>query len=372
MYSIKQLALVYFLCFFLLSCDSNQETTQKVDISLVSKAEIRIPLDSLTSIPYFNTQLFQENTLVLLNSNINALQFYEFKNKGKLLKRVKLDTEGENGMGLISQFLVHTSDSIFLLNASQYRLYLINGKGDIITKYSLLNRKIGDGTAMPMVFPFHGRGMVFHKGKIYLSSRPDLNTSLLSAYQDNYSTIELDLVTKKFSYIYGFSEIYKKNLYPVNKTFHSFIYSSSLDKFIYSYQVDDNIQVTDYQNTEQYHAASPEIGTIQPLPKPILSDIENNEEGNKRASYLGLFFNPYQKTYLRTAVPASFEANGERRDVEFIFIYLDEHLKKLGEWKLPQIYVPFFIHFTKKGMHLLKLSGNENEMVYECFEVMVK
>ncbi|NJK82427.1 MAG: DUF4221 family protein, partial [Saprospiraceae bacterium] len=296
-------ALIALLTYILSACQSEQETrrSDRKDIQLISKKVIHIALDSVTPIPIVNTQLFQENQLVVLNSKLNALQFYEFKDGGKMTKRLQFEKEGAEGVGSISKFLIHSLDSIFLLNAYQYKLYLVNDKGKILEKYSLLNRKIGDNTALPDPFPFSK--MIFLKNSLYICSVPDENPNADAFYLTKNSVIRLNLKNKKFDYIYGFPEIYKKNRYPntLNHIYMGFI--PTMNKFMYSFAASENIQVTDidHQKTEEYYAGSVLFDEIKPLAKPIPDAMMNNLKGNKRARFTALFHDSYRNLIIRTA-----------------------------------------------------------------------
>ncbi|NJK82437.1 MAG: DUF4221 family protein [Saprospiraceae bacterium] len=374
MKNIFRLAYLIFLISILFACQSEQETRkgETKDVRLISKGKIHIPLDSITAVPYVNTQLFQENKLIVLNSKINALQFYEFKDGGKMTKRIKFEKEGDKGVGSITKFLVHSTDSIFLLNAYQYRLYLVNGQGDILEKYSLLNKKIGDDTAMPDPFPFSR--IILLEDYLYICSIPDDNPSTDAFYLSKNSVTRLDLKRKKYDYIYGFPEIYKKNRYPNSLSQICMDFIPTINKFIYSFAASENVQVTDinHRQTKEYYAGSILFDKIKPLTKPITDEVENNLEGNKRAKFVKLLYDPYRNFIIRTTCTSAINEDNRQQTQKASLIFLDYQFKKMGEVITKEDVFLLNIHITKEGIYIFKKPDNENEMVYELFEVSVK
>ncbi|NJK83069.1 MAG: DUF4221 family protein [Saprospiraceae bacterium] len=362
------------LIFILFACQSEQETQKAStkDVKLISKRKMHIPLDSITATPYFNTQLFQQNQLIVLNSKLNALQFYEFKDRGKMTKRLQFEKEGEYGVGSISKFLVHNLDSIFLLNAYQYKVYLVNDKGEIIEKYSLLTRKIGDNTALPDPLPFSR--MTLLGESLYICSVPDENPSTDAFYLSTNNVTKLNLRSKKFDYIYGFPEIYKTNRYPnkLNNMDLSFI--PPLNKFIHSFAASENIQVTniDHRQTKEYYAGSILFDKIKPLVKPIPDATKNNLEGNKRPSFITVLHNPYQNLIIRLANTEAINEDNRQQKQKGSLIFLDYQFNKIGEAVFEEDMFLLNMHFTEEGIYIFKKSDNENEMVYELFEVVIK
>jgi hypothetical protein len=308
----------------------------------------------------------------VLNSKINALQFYEFKDGGKMTKRIKFEKEGDKGVGSITKFLAHNLDSIFLLSAYQYRLYLVNSKGDILEKYSLLNKKIGNNTAMPDPFPFSK--MILLKDYLYICSIPDDNPSTNAFYLSKNSVTRLDLKRKKYDYIYGFPKLYKTYRYPNSLTHIDMSFIPTINKFIYSFAASENIQITDinHQKTKEYYAGSILFDKIKPLVKPIRDEMKNNLEGNKRAKFVKLLYDPYRNFIIRTTCTSAISEDNLQQTQKASLIFLNQQFSKVGEVISGEDKFLLNIHFTKEGIYILKKPEKEDEMVYECFEVVEK
>lgn len=136
--SMKNLVLFCY-CLFLFSCQFNEEKAIFKNKIKVLKS-LSISLDSLTPQQLFNPQLLHEKYLIFLNNKANSLDFYGLEEK-KITKRIKLQTQGENSVGNIRQFLYHNSDSIFVVNSYQYQVFLIDESGKVKKNIHLLVKK---------------------------------------------------------------------------------------------------------------------------------------------------------------------------------------------------------------------------------------
>ncbi|NJL12058.1 MAG: DUF4221 family protein [Microscillaceae bacterium] len=355
------------LVLVLIYCQYNPDEDE-TPLTIEPISTLSIPLDSLTPIPTTRTQLLDSQQLVLLNPKLNALQFYEFKSRGRLLKRLVFATEGEHGVGQISKFFVHSPDSIFLLNAPQYQVYLANANAQIIRKYSLLKSKIGPNTGMPDPFPLSE--IVTHRGKLYLASLPDLHPATKEYYKGKQAFIQLDIKTGDFAYLFGYPATYQQAHFPNQFTMHSFAIIPTLDKIIHSYSADDKIQVADltHQQVEEYPANSPLFGEIAPLKSPVFDETQNNQLGNQRPRYLNIKFDLQHKILARAALTAAYDEAGHPQPTKGSLTFLNEDFKKIGAAVFEENHLLLNFHFQAGYLYiLLENQESEDEMVYQQY-----
>ena len=308
----------------------------------------------------------KNNELIILNRRVNTIQFYDFKDGGKETKRIILEKEGNNGVGNISDFLVHTQDSIFVLDAPMFKLSLVNSNGKLLFTYNLFDKRENAKNATPSPFPF--TPIVMLDNKIYISSTP-LTQALTKYYELKGCVIIVDLKTKNISHKYGFPEVYKKNIYPSMLTMFHRTYSPKHKKFVHSFMADHHIQVTDYETNMQYLANSKQLEAVEILKKEVTDPTENNKVTMQTAIFWGIYYDKFRDIFYR-----SFILNDKDNSKKTGLIILNTDFQRIGEVeKVPQENtLPIMPLFTKEGMWLLNTKGKEGFITYDLFELVKK
>ena len=331
------------------------------------KRTIIISVDNTTDNIPSNIQFIEENKqIVILNKPTNIIQFYEFKDKGKEVKKIVLQVEGPNGVGNITDFLVHTSDSIFVLDANRFKLSLVNQNANLITSFNLLSKEPNAQNTKPNPFPF--TPIVLQDNKIYIASTPFTKEST-KYYEREGCVIIVDIITKKITIKYGFPEVCKKNIYPsmLIDIFYR-TYSPKHKKFIHSFCVDNHIQVTDYETNTAYLANSKNLLLVEPLKQEILDQIESNKIANKTSKFAGIHYDNFKDVFYRSIVI-------KKPDVKdaINYVILNTNFEKIGETeKVPADNFSLKPIFTKEGMWLLNRKSPENFITYDLFELVKK
>ncbi len=363
-----------FILFFFLSCGNQKEekTAQQSAYQLIKKSTLNISIDSTVDNSPINTQFFQEKELVILNRKDNSLLFYPFQDKSKISKKILLEKEGNNSVGQITDFVVHTEDSIFVLNSGRYTLYMLNKNGKVMETYKILKGKVGQETAMPDPFPFHP--LIYENGKVYITGAPDRNPMKDDYYVAKSLLIEVNLKTKDFQYKYSFPEVYRKNIYPhnLNMTFRT--YSKKHNKFIYSFPADNHIQVTNHQTDDenkQYLANSAQLQEVIPTKKRILDPVESSRVGNSMSVFGFVHYDNHRDLFYR-AFAIRTKDNKEIISKDGLII-LDTDFNKIGEIaEIPKENSFLNPIFTKEGMWLMRQESKEGFITYDLFELTKK
>ncbi len=359
------------LAFFLLLLSCRDANKELKDGRFKVIKSLKIDIDSVTP-QVFTVSQKLDNKLFILNQKNTSIDVYDFKDGGILQKRIILKKEGIDGVGVINDFLVHTQDSIFLLNCYGYKVFLVNDKGKIITKYNLLKNKVGKETAMPDPFPWHK--MVFFKKNLYISSVPDSNPFQKDYYEKEQNLIVLNTENHFFDIKVGFPDIYKNKIYPYALSSFSRAFSTSKKSFFYSFFADENIIVYDYEhkNKKSYIANSKYLKKVENLKKEILDETSNNIIANKLSFFNFIHYDSYKDLIYRFF---SLKVQQQDKQIEKLgVIVLDKNFKIIGDFlindkKKYNILQPFF---TPEGMWIQRLTDNEDELVYDLVEFVAE
>jgi hypothetical protein len=135
-----RIGIVFILACLMLTCSEERATVSKT-IHVHFTDTIYFEIDSVTTkfsqANYWKSQEDTMEYLVLFNSRLPAIQFYNWKTR-QLDFKIHLAKEGPNGIPNASSLFVHTLDSIFVLSAYQYKFFQINRAGEVLNTISLL------------------------------------------------------------------------------------------------------------------------------------------------------------------------------------------------------------------------------------------
>ena len=127
----------------MLGCVQNNETylisnTYNTEIKIKDTLSfISIPIDSLSELSYQKNFVLKEGKIEYLygfNPRRHSFDVFDLNNK-KFIKHIKLNRDGPNSISRVYKFLVHSSDSIIIMDALS--LKIINGNGEVKNKISL-------------------------------------------------------------------------------------------------------------------------------------------------------------------------------------------------------------------------------------------
>lgn len=101
---------------------------------LESIDQIALEIDETTPNFSMGLQYFAEGDqewIFNINWNTNSLQMYDLES-GDLVKTIPFEKEGDQGVGELMTFHVHTLDSIFLFPFQGTSFSLVDGSGNLI------------------------------------------------------------------------------------------------------------------------------------------------------------------------------------------------------------------------------------------------
>lgn len=352
-------------CIFLVgaACD-RVPTAAPFKLKLVKSGFRTFRIDSTTSIKSWYVDIFENDSgrwLLYQNRNLPSLQFYDLEHQTLGLEVPLLQT-GPGGVGTINGFYVKSLDSIYLLNVSDMRLFLVNKKG-IVQKYFSFLKPL---TAFPfgsMSTPtiISGSPAIFFNGKLHFAARPGTGPTSPETFQSGKVDLAIDLTTGAYNLDFNYPEVYRKAAFGNfwGKIFRAKTHDS---RIVYSFAADERIYVTDYTQTESFDAASSIFD--RPLPYEEVGSMRLN---NIRSTmYGGIFFDKYRKLYYRIVTGGAEVANNrhitqevyDSKPISVIILNLD--FKKVGETRLPnKMHDPLAVCVAKEGL-LISNSNLDN------------
>jgi len=231
------LNLIFYLIFFL-SCNFKKENIEN-DCVFFKKEQIRFPADSTINPYAINIQFFKNNgvSLLFIMDGNNQLLKYDFKQQ-KLLSKIKLEKEGNNGVGAVSGFTVISLDSILITSIFEQRIFLVDSLGSVIDKYLFNSDSLYTSPTMSNLWhqvTLEGNELVIPQ--LFVGN---LNHIVKEVYDIYTTTINLDIVTGKIQRT-GMKSPFR---YPNLKTPY-FSSARFNENFVYSFFALDSIFVVD-------------------------------------------------------------------------------------------------------------------------------
>jgi len=379
---IHSLWLIGFMC--LLACGPEKSDQQVY--GLQSIGHIALDLDETTPNFSMGLQYYaegEEELLFNINWNTNSIQMYDLKN-GDLVKTIPFEKEGDQGVGELMAFHVHTMDSIFLFpfGASSFSLADTSGKVAKRFRYEAPeNHTPGFVHNISYISP-----PIVQGSKIILKTRP--------AIVSNYNEMTNEMLAKSHLTFRLDLESLKTTLLPQNypadyleKGSKRFEFSMIEwdGKVVYSFFGDHNLYWA--ENFEgplkSIEGRSTYLNETLPLfPKggPIL---ESQKYSFASSRYENLLYDRYREVYYRFAYP-DLEVNSEEEvralrnnPGPFVIMVFDHELTLLGEAYFEGgKYLPMNAFVGKQGLYLSTNNPDnpeivEDKMEFEVFSLVV-
>jgi hypothetical protein len=332
------------LCFaiYLITAACSLKQKNEYPNNLVfSNNKIEIPIDDSTN--YISNCLFPhiadgKRYLAYLNQMNNEIHFYDIDSRS-LSKKIKLNRDGPDGVGLIYGFDVINFDSIYVVSSNRV-LYLINSTAKVLNKIQYMtveNPRIG----MIQLFSVLNSRLVFKQNKIIAYS--GLVGDWLKMNQDflNSQFIEIEIdgtldSIKQIPMTYP-ADYLQNGSKPMDA---SRVFAEN--RFVYSFTADPYIYITeDHKSIIRKIAKSDYIDEVKPIPKNI--NIAQYERYILETGLYGsIVYDKYRQVYYRfcdigTEIEEVENINKSVRNrIKQSIIILDKDFNKIGETILPE------------------------------------
>ncbi len=169
-----------------------------------------------------------------------------------------------------------------------------------------------------------------------------------------------DLKTDEKKLYYHLPQIYQENLYGYAFLRYSYCINDK-GNFVFSFPADPNVYETDLgdYNRSYFAKSKSQTGDISPIDEETIQKGFSFREYSLRDSYGAIFFDPFNKRYMRLAKQKMNDSTfiAKQRVRTRSVLLLNNELKIIGEGNLPDSIAFNSIFFTKEGNMYAKLSG---------------
>lgn len=378
---MKSFSIIILIIFVLYCACQSNHNEEEMDITEVAPT-YSLNLDKNTSNYVLSSQYIDNwkgyESFAILNKNANEIKMYDLQ-EGNLIDSIRYDSEGPTGVGRIYDFFIHNQDSIFLNEKFGYKIHLIDDKGVPKRTYKLIpdDTKFNDGgvpqgkkTALAE-FSIFSLSYVINKN-LYVNTRPDRDLMSPSYYESEELGLKLDLTTGNYSYLMGYPESYKNNIWGVSYSTTFRTYNSDADLFVYSFPIDEAIYTTkDHKSFKQYEFKSRYFKKIKPLSKPTRNPSIYVKYEYMNNSYTQIFYDNKKKLYYRLGkYNIDEEKYVEGMDplsnlMDIAIIVHDENFNRIGEYRIKQktnrAVLPLKAFINDSGLNIAYIDFNNED-----------
>lgn len=377
---------VYIVIMFLLAFASCEDADRDAYSLVRSEEEFSFELDrntlnwSLAMGLY--TDRMGEEYLTFLNRGQNEILFYSWKDK-RLKFKICPKVDGNNGVGFVNGYYIHSLDSIFLSVSGLPEIPLINRQAEVVDK--LACEMTTDGIPVARFTSGTRHPFVVKDQVLYLLPGCDRWA------RHSPMRVGIDLATKE---IHRYPLDYPRFEGADNRAKRAGVelYVSSCftgNKYVYSFYYDESVYVTslDQEEVERIPVKSKYVDKIV-LPDDY-NQVSDNQGGFKEmcenANYGSMRYDPYRDVYYRVAYPKTeiepgvntMELMQYGRKV-FSIIIADNRFNVIGETLFPAYrYNPDMMFIREDGLyisasHPMSPDFSDDELRFHRFELRKK
>ncbi len=383
---------VFLVLLFSYACNFSDKEISTDTHHLMLADTAYLPIDSLTSLGDNDVQYKEiegRQLLFLLNRKINAVQLHDWQSK-QLIKKIPLENEGPNGVGVPVYIFVQSLDSIFLISSYHYRMSLIDTTGKIIRKYPLINPEV-KFDQVTMAPPQGGeaglpqggtKDLFIVNNEIYMSCIPSISPFIKDLYEKGKLGLKVNITTGKLTYFMPYPQVYRdKMFFPIAFVSHfGSAYNEHKNTVTYSFPCDAKIYemslstqaITSHLSENQYFK---EIEVFSTKPNINDNDGKEFEFEISHAHFERMRYDRYNRVYYRyILIPNKDkkEKNDRHAHVRVVIIILDEDFKQLGELMLPEHIGAGNYFINDNGFYVHGFSRNEDELAFLHYKLVKK
>lgn len=369
------------LLFLFISCSEKSKENSKDPLDYVSDTTI-IVIDRATE-PFTRAQQYLDGNLYWWNSDRETISLIDLHQK-KVIKSIRLEREGPNGLGKPYGFFVHSPDSIYIPTMA-YKFQLINSEGNLINSYDYFEETprgqyvLGMTRYSNMIFE-HKDQLIYQLSTLRMLKPNELDDSSLQEYAP---LLSFDMNTGHF-YSFPF-RIPSSILNPINELSFRLAFSNNEALLLHSqsnklFQIDVNKSTSQelYLKTDLVKNFSNEYFLRD---KNSFSIDDNMRVSYKSAENFGIAYDSFNELIYRFGWPGE-EIPEETDPMQYsatppffvISIYDGQDYSLLQEFTLPRnTYLAHHYFVDENGLNLFPMHPdnpefNEDEMVIHTFD----
>ena len=359
---------------------------QEIQSGIKNSKQLVLKIDSLTFPITRNIQYYQDellNNFLIYNNAFNEEILIFNIDSAKLVKRVKVEKSGPNGVGKFSSFYFHNFDSIFITTyRNDYMIYLINSNAILLNKYTFDTKEFPRNS---MIHFETYSPAIFVKNTLYLANSKYfsvLGRELLD--YDSITKIPQAIMVDVKQNVAKPTQLKFPKLKFVGKDISAYMYyffTYDGENFIYSFLSDNNLYYTsDFIVSKKTDVKSEYVINTSPIINNMNDHLElinwqkffyNNN------LYNAIVYDKYRNLYYRF-VSIGIEQNEEnnynetaRFPYQLSIIVLDKNFKKVKEVLMPENRYYYYMYFVAaEGLYLaLNDSDSEDKITFDILDL---
>lgn len=290
----------------------------------------------------------------LFDKRARNLVVYDFTTQ-QLVDKIHLKRRFAKGYTYVVNF-----DSIFVVNDKQLFLQdTANSIKDTIDLFEAQNAKAIINNETPAVL---------RNNVLYTGVQPINMESSIKAQRRWNVVCGFDLSNNTKKLYYQLPALYWKDLYGYSFLEYSYCINDR-GNFVFSFPADTNIYETNLAdlNNAYYAKSKFQSGPILPVSQNAIDSGESRREYYLRDAYGTIYYDPYQKRYLRFAKQKITKANylAKKKERERSLIILNEDFKVIGESALSDELAAFkSIFFTPDGGIYIRTKSEDEQAIH--------
>ncbi len=381
---MKNLILYSLICLFLFNCN-NQKTIKNNKVSLEpTNDSIFIKIGKEEVNQTFLNQYFSEkdsNYLAILNDRNNTIYIYNL-DKQKLLKKIRVEKEGENAFLGTFGYVIKNLDTIILISNWPPRIGILDGNGKILKTIS--SEKDEKGVWLSHAIPWVGQRGMLNGNNLLL-----IQELAVRKYSGKLTSDDLKQYKIAISINLENGNIISLPLNFTEKLVGQDIFSMSKcwekgynDCFVFSFSILGNLFVTqDYSGYREVPLGTDyQLKLAENLSKystDLQSFLKYEMETDVIRSIYYDKFREYYYILIRTRETETHKKEPSRANALYpncFIIILDKDFKHLGDVYFPKNTYSFNnIFITQKGVyisedHINNPTFSEDAMKYRLFK----
>jgi hypothetical protein len=387
---MKKIVLLLVLLVTVTSCntDSIVNKEQKKYLNNNNKYKLqytgmkKFPLDEESTvktqyISYIQTDSI--NIFSFVNNHNNAIYLYNY-DSATLLKKIKYDKEGPDGVLSLRGYLYLNEDSIFVYSNNDHNLCLTNSNAKVLERYKLYDRVKYDENSIiyPSPIPMTTVPLTKFNNNVILfgfyAAEFDFETP-----SNRPVCVMLNLEDKSVKHLINYPEQYSKYNWAGGFTYRMPCYTLDDKSMIISFSAHHNLVRYDFetQTEKDFYAGSSAIKRIKPYSTDRNMVAETRSEIDwymTNSSYESILYDKYNKIYYRIArLPVkNYTSNDSESRKPLIIIILDSELNYLGEVALDEykniVTANWFI--SEEGIHFQLINDDEENITFKQYKIL--
>lgn len=362
--------------------------------------------DSCVLVPSSDSLVFELNPQtsmfikkLSLYTDENGREFLTFQNNvepeilwydlasQKYVKTIKLEKEGNNGVGVFCGYQIYSENEIYIPEMMQTVIDVVNTRGEIIRKIKYEKTSSGKPTIPFISASFPYTPIYIINKKLYIPQTP--NRAINNFLTNSPVTLILDTINNSVSeFEVRFPQVISEEAMRGNTLGIEIDYSMCYNgkEFVYSFLLDEYISIVSLEGKilNKVKAKSRYLEKVYDEMKSPADISEQVELLCSIPMYGNLIYDEYRKLYYRFVYPETELGNDNFMDIwqlgrsKFSVMILDEKFNVLGETLLPEnTYASNLFFIREDGLYISTSfvknpNYNDDKLCFRRFDIIRK